>query len=161
MKRSTIESWLQGPGDLQESEIEDVPRPGESVKVRGLAASFSNRAISDALEMKQTPKGDSISTVNTERLEILQFMHGVIEPKFSEPQARIVAEKYGPAFKRVVAEVDRLSGMDKESVEAAQQRFPSVGAGEDGPDLGDAAADGDSGSDVPARTGARAGDSGR
>ena len=36
MQRSSKDSWLGGPGDLAEAEVEDVPVAGESVKVRAL-----------------------------------------------------------------------------------------------------------------------------
>jgi hypothetical protein len=75
MARSTKESWLQGPGDVQEASVEDVPVKGESVLVRGLPAAYSNRAQSEALEL--------------------------------------------------IAEIDRLSGVNKEEIEAAQARFPN------------------------------------
>ena len=41
MARSTKESWLTGPGDLQEADVEDVPVPGQSVRVRALSARYS------------------------------------------------------------------------------------------------------------------------
>jgi hypothetical protein len=161
MARSTKEGWLTGPGDLEEAEVSDVPQKGQTVKVRGLPATYSNRAASKAMVATTTPKGDQTYTVNTEVMEILQFAYGCVEPKFTEDEARIVAEKYGPAFKRVVAKIDELSGVDKEAIERAEARFPGGGTGSPRADLGDADADGGGGSDVPPRAGARAGDSGR
>lgn len=144
MSRSTKEAWLTGPGDLKEAEIEDVPVDGSSVLVRGLPAAYSNQATSEALEMKTTPQGDQVATVNTARLEVLQFVHGVIEPEFNIDEARIIAEKYGPAFKKVVAKIDELSGIDKEALESAQARFPGERASKNGSDVGDAAPGGGS-----------------
>jgi hypothetical protein len=135
MGRSTKESWLQGPGDLKEAEVEDVPVPGESVRVRGLPAQYSNEAASEALEMKTIIKRgreEQIATVNTATMEVLQFAHGCLEPSFSPEEAKVIATKYGPAFKKVIAAIDDLSGVDKEAIEEAQARFPVGGAVENG-----------------------------
>lgn len=153
MARSTKDSWLQGPGDLEEADVEDVPVKGETVRVRGLPAAYSNQASSEALEMKTGPRGEQTATVNTEKLEVLQFAHGVIEPKFNVNEARVVAQKYGPAFKKVVAKIDELSGVDKEALEKAEARFPAGGTDEVGANGSDAAAGG-VGSAVDARAGA-------
>ena len=155
MARSTKSSWLEGPGDLKEAEVEDVPVKGETVQVRGLPAAYSNKAQSEALEMK-TIGSTQIATVNTARLEILQFAYGCVEPSFTVDEAQQVAERFGPAFKKVIAKIDELSGVDKESSADAEARFPGSGAG--------AADDGEAGDlrdsprrsrpPVPARAGA-------
>jgi hypothetical protein len=134
MARSSKESWLQGPGDVQEAEVKDVPVKGESVLVRGLPAAYSNRAQSEALELITGRRGEQSATVNTAKLEVIQFAAGCVEPKFSEQEAEVIAQKYGPAFKKVIAEVDRLSGVNKEEVEATRARFPNGGGGADGED---------------------------
>lgn len=126
MDRSTKDAWLSGPGDLKEDEVADVPVKGQSVKVRGLPAAYSNQASSEALEMKTI--GDTqIATVNTARLEVLQFAHGCIDPDFSEAEAQTIAERFGPAFKKVIAKIDELSGVDKEALEKAEARFQGGG----------------------------------
>lgn len=137
MQRSSKSSWLEGPGDLREADVEDVPVKGESVRVRGLPAAYSNQAQSEALELK-TVGQTQIATVNSDRLEVLQFAHGVIEPEFTVEEAEIISQKFGPAFKRVIAKVDELSGVDKEAIDKASARFPGSGAeptgeGEAGP----------------------------
>ena len=126
MARSTKDAWLKGPGDLATAEVEDVPVPGESVLVRGLPAAYSNQASREALKMT-TVGMDQIATVDTARLEVLQFAHGVIEPEFTVDEAQQIAEKYGPAFKKVIAKIDALSGVDKEAITDATARFPSGG----------------------------------
>lgn len=153
MSRSTKDAWLEGPGDLKESDVEDVPVKGQSVRVRALPAAYSNQAQSESLEMKQIGR-QSISTVNVAKLEVLQFHHGVIDPQFSLTEAEQIATKYGPAFKKVIAKIDELSGVDKEAIEDATARFPASGAGSNGADVGDATPAGSGGPDVPARAGA-------
>jgi hypothetical protein len=126
MERSQKSAWLEGPGDLKEADVEDVPVKGQSVRVRGLPAAYSNQAQSEALEMK-TIGNAQIATVNSARLEVLQFQHGVIDPTFSREEAEQVAQRFGPAFKKVIAKIDELSGVDKEAIENAEARFPGGG----------------------------------
>ena len=124
MDRSTKDAWLEGPGDLEEADVEYVPVKGQSVRVRGLPAAYSSQATSEAIEFKTTGKGEQLSTINQARLEVIQFAQGVIDPKFTEEDAKAISEKYGPAFKKVVAKITQLSGIDAEAVEMAQATFP-------------------------------------
>jgi hypothetical protein len=158
VKRSTKEAWITGEGDLKQAEVEDVPVEGASVLVRGLPAAYSAQASSEALEMRSTPRGDQIATVNQQRLELLQFVHGVIEPKFNVDEAAIVQEKYGPAFTKIIKAIDKLSGVDKEALVKAEARFQNGVSGETGGEVGDGASSGSAGPDVPARTGESSGD---
>jgi hypothetical protein len=147
------ESWLrEDAGDLKEAEVEDVPTEGESVRVRGLPAAYSNQASSEALELKTIGR-EQVATVNTARLEVLQFAHGVIDPEFSVEEAEAISKKFGPAFKKVIAQIDELSGLDKEAIEQAQARFPVGKPSESGQNLGDGTGLGSTRSPVPARTG--------
>jgi hypothetical protein len=160
MGRSKKSAWLEGPGDLTEAEVQDVPVKGESILVRGLPAAYSNRAQSEALELKQMGR-DTITTINTDRLEVLQFAHGCVDPQFTPEEAKVVSERFGPAFKKVIAEIDRLSGIDKEAIDEANARFQGSREGADGPELGDAASTGSDGSAVPTRAGAPVGNASR
>jgi hypothetical protein len=162
MGRSTKSAWLEGPSDLREADVEDVPVPGQTVRVRGLPAGYSNQAQSEATELKQV--GDSqFVNVNAAQLEVFQFAHGVIEPEFTVEEATEISNRFGPAFKKVIAKIDELSAVDKEAIEAAEARFP--GGRNGAPDGGEARvhapAAGSDGSDLPAPPGASAGDAGR
>ena len=156
MARATKKSWLEGPGDLQEADVEDVPRKGESVRVRGLPAAFSNQAASEALKMVTGPRGEQSATVDSARMSVIQFAHGCIDPEFTLEEAEQIAEKYGPAFNKVVAKIDELSGVDKEAIDDANARFRGGVSGEadGGSAESDAAANGRGGSPVPSGTGA-------
>lgn len=160
MARSTKSAWLEGPGDLREADVEDVPVAGQSVRVRGLPAAYSNQAQSEALEMKQVGL-EQVATVNTARLEILQFAHGVIDPAFTVDEAQQIAEKYGPAFRTVIAKIDELSGVDKEAISEASARFRTGETSQNGTELADANGTGDTEPDVPARVSAGTEDAGR
>lgn len=156
MSRATKEDWLEGAGDLKEAVVEDVPVKGKSIKVRALGAKFSNEAQTQATETR-TDGVQAFVTVNKAKLEILQFTHGVIEPKFTQEEAEKVAEKYAGAFFKTIDKIDEISSIDKEAIAEAQARFPDVDgetAAKASADNGDGPASGDSRSDVPVRAGA-------
>jgi hypothetical protein len=130
VERSTKQSWLEGPGDLREEDVQDVPVEGQTVRVRGLPAAYSNKATSEALELVTGTRGQQSATVNQHKLEVIQFAYGCVEPTFTEPEAEMVAQKYGPAFKKVIAKIDELSGVDKEAIEKTNATFPAGAEGE-------------------------------
>ena len=141
MSTSTKAAWLEGPSDLAEAVVEDVPVKGQSVKVRGLPAQFSNEAQSKALRMVTGNRGEQTATVDVAEMAVIQFQHGCVEPQFTYAEAKKVAERFGPAFHKVVEKIDELSGVDKEAIEEATTRFPVgvEGEGHDGAAESDAA----------------------
>lgn len=153
MARSTKATWLDGPGDLQEAEVEDVPVKGQNVRVRGLPAAYSNQASSEALELVTGRRGQQTTTINTARMEVLQFAHGVIDPQFTESEAELISQKYGPAFRKVIQKIDELSGVDKAAIEDANARFQDSGGSEAGTPSESVSA-GDGGPTVPSRASA-------
>lgn len=154
MAISTKESWLEGPGDLREDVVEDVPVKGQSVRVRGLSAAFSNQASSEGLEIHLNERGQQTTKADSAAVQVLQFHHGVIEPKFTLDETKKIAEKYGTAFIRVIEKIDELSGVDTKAVEKADATFPSDGAGKTGPAVESGASPGDSRPLVSTRAGA-------
>jgi hypothetical protein len=137
MQRSSKDSWLGGPGDLAEAEVEDVPIAGESVKVRALSAKYSAEVQG---QLKLVTEGrEQIAKIDVPTMELLQFQHGVIEPQFSRAEAEQIQERYG---------------IDKEAIEKVEQTFPAGSGGEEGSDVGNGVAPGDRGSDLHVRTGA-------
>jgi hypothetical protein len=153
---SSKEAWLDGPGDLAEAIVEDVPVKGASVKVRGLPAAFSNQAQSEALKLVTGARGEQSATVDTARMSILQFAHGCVEPKFTVDEAEKVAQKFGPAFNKVIEKIDELSGVDKEAIADANKQFRSgvEEPGDIGPVESDGSATAGSGPVVSGGTGA-------
>lgn len=161
MSRSTKSAWLEGPGDLREADVEDVPVKGQTVRVRGLPAAYSNEASSEALEWRTWPNGQQTATVNTAKLETLQFAHGCVDPQFTVDEARAISQKFGPAFKKVVAKIDELSGVDKEAITDANKRFQGGDAEpERSPRDANGTGAGSGRPDVPVRAGAGDGDAG-
>jgi hypothetical protein len=156
MSISTKDAWLEGPTDLAEAVVEDVPVKGQSVRVRALPAQFSNEAQSKALKMVTGSRGEQTAMVDVAAMAKLQFEHGVIEPKFTAAEVSKIAERYGPAFHKVVEKIDELSGVDKEAIEEASARFQDgvEGEGHAGETEPAPPAAADSGPAVPGGTGA-------
>jgi len=144
---SSKADWLEGPSDLAEAVVEDVPVKGKSIKVRALPAQFSNEAQSKALKMVTGNRGEQTATVDVAAMAVIQFAHGCVEPSFTVQEAQKIAERFGPAFNRVVEKIDELSGVDKEAIEEQTARFQTgVEEQENGGSVGaDAAATVDSG----------------
>lgn len=151
---------LLGASDLREQDVE-LPSIGATVRVRGLPAAYSNQAQSEALELITDVRGRQTAHVNTEKLESLQVLHGLIEPKLSSiEEARTFAQQCGPAFREVVRVIDELSGLDKEAIEKTNATFPAGGTEAPGAVVGDGAQNGSAGSDLPVRVGVGAEDDG-
>ena len=150
MERSQ-DAWLSGPSDLREADVEDVPVEGASVRVRGLSARYSAEVQG---QLKLVTEGrEQIAKIDVPSMELLQFVHGCVDPVFTEDEARRIQERFGPAFRKVVAKIDELSGIDKQAVEAVEERFHLGGASPDGP-ADDEVAAGSGRSDIPVRAGA-------
>lgn len=122
---SSKSDWLEGPSDLAEGVVEDVPSKGKSIKVRGLPAQFSNEAQSKALKMITGARGEQSATVDVAVMSTIQFAHGCVDPTFTIQEAEQIAKKFGPAFFKVVNKIDELSGVDKEAIESANDQFRS------------------------------------
>lgn len=151
---------LLGASDLVEREVQ-LPSIGGSVVVRSLPAAYSNEAASKALKMTEGSRGEQVATVDTAQLEILQALHGLVDPSLgSEAEARVFATRCGRAFKEVIRVIDEISGVDKEAIEATEARFPVGVEGANGTAVGDATPPGDGRPDVPVRVGAGTGDAG-
>jgi hypothetical protein len=156
MKRATRDAWLTGPGDLAEADVEDVPVKGMSVRVRALSAKYSAEMQA---QMKIERSGrEAVGRFDIAEMELLQFVHGCVDPSFNEAEARQIQEKYGAAFRKVIAKIDEISGIDKEAIEAAEQRFPAGGEDAARPLVGDGGSAGGlsavGGPDLPVRVGA-------
>lgn len=110
-------SWLTGATDLEEGEIY-IEAVGDTVRVRALSAGQLARIQDQCLSMKgETAKVDS------QRMAILKFVAGVIEPKFDEQEANVIAHRFGKAFSLVVDLIDEVSKASEEDVAAARARF--------------------------------------
>lgn len=137
-------SALLGASDLVERDV-DLPTIGGSVRVRSLPAAYSNEATSKALKLVSGPRGEQQATIDQAELELLQVLHGLVDPKLNSMEdARTFATNCGPAFKEVVRVIDDISGVDKEAIEEAAARFQNGSAEASGSDVDDATPDGGS-----------------
>lgn len=152
---------LLGKSDLREAEVE-LPSIGGSVLVRSLPAAYSNQAMSDALEVVTDSRGRQSASVNTQKLEALQVLHGLVDPKLDTlDEANGFALNVGSAWRTIVNKIDEISGIDKEAIEKANATFQAGGPGEGRPaSNGDASGPGAREPDLPVRSGVEAGDAG-
>lgn len=124
----TKDKLLQA-NDLEEREV-DLPTIGGSVKIRALPAAYSSQASSEAMELTTGRRGEQTAKVNTARLEQLQVFHALIEPKLDSPEeAGQFLQHCGPAARKLIDEIDEISGVNKQALEEAQARFPAGGEG--------------------------------
>lgn len=111
-------SWLDGPGDLFEMDIE-IPAINDTVKIRSLSAGQHARIQNESM----TVKGD-VMRFDNHRRQILTFLEGVVEPSdFSEDEINVIAHKYGPAFKLVVDAISEISESSEKAMERVRARF--------------------------------------
>jgi hypothetical protein len=154
---------LLGASDLREEEVE-LPSIGGSVRVRSLPAAYSNQAMSEALEVSTDQRGRQTATVNTAKLEALQVLHGLVEPKLNSIEdAYTFAQQTGVAWRLVVNKIDEISGVDKATIEKTNATFRSGASGEERPfvENGNSAVQGSDGSDLSVRSGVGVGDADR
>ena len=111
MARLSKDALLKA-SDLRTKEIE-LETIGGSVVVQGLSAAYSNQASSEALEMKTTARGDQIASVNTAKLETIQVLHGLVEPKLDTiEEAEQFMQNCGPAAKAIVEATANFTDAD-------------------------------------------------
>lgn len=133
---------LLGASDLTEKTV-DVPSLGDGaqVRVRSLAAAYSNQAISEAMETQVTRRGEQTSRVNTAKLEALQVLHGMIEPQLlTLDEVMAFQQRVGRAWRVIVDKIDEISGVDKEAIEKANEQFQHGGPAEAGAVVGNGSA---------------------
>jgi hypothetical protein len=145
---------LLGASDLVEREV-DLPSIGGSVKVRSLPAAYSNQAMSEALEMVTGRRGEQTAHINTAKLEALQVLHALVEPKLNSiEEANVFSQRCGPAWRTLVGVIDEISGIDKETIEKTNAAFQPGGSGEGGDVVGNGVGARDSGPDLHLRASA-------
>jgi hypothetical protein len=99
--------------DLTEETV-DVPEWGGAVKVRGFSKG-------EQMEMRKEATVDT--KIDTDRLEILMFVHGVSEPKFTADDMAALRQKAAGAVDRVLKRITILSGISEEAVAEAEKQF--------------------------------------
>ena len=109
----TKEDVLNAP-DIREKVVE-VPEWGGSVKVKTFTRAqhqvMRERAVIDGVFSKN-------------RYEMLMFVEGVVEPKFTESDVEAILQKSSTAVGRVMEEILSVIGAGPEGVASAQMKFP-------------------------------------
>lgn len=97
-------------------EVIDVPEWGGSVKVQ----SFTKKGQQQVRELATVD-----DEIDPERLEMFMFIHGVIDPQFTDDTFELLRDKNAGVIDRILQRIMSLSGMDAESLTRAQEKFPN------------------------------------
>lgn len=147
---------LLGATDLEEREIE-LPSIGGSVRIRSLAAAYSNQANSEATEVVNSEhRGRTRQTItlNGAKLEALKVLHALVEPKLNSIEdAYTFSQRCGPAWITLVKAIDDISGIEPEAIARTEAMFHPDRPGEAG-ESGNGAGTGDARPDLDVRVGA-------
>lgn len=108
----SVEQIMAAP-DLRERVV-SVPEWGGSVRVRGFT-----KGRQQALRHQATVKG----VIDSDRLELLMFVHGVVEPVFTADHAQALTEKSAGAVEAVLKAILEVSGMTPEARQDAERSF--------------------------------------
>jgi hypothetical protein len=111
-KRLSSEDILKGTG-LIEKEI-TVEQWGGTVMVREFSKAKQQQL------RKEASVGDEI---NSDKLELLMFIHGVIDPIFSEQDYAVLREKSAMAIDKVLKEIMAISGLGDTVIAESEKRF--------------------------------------
>ncbi len=113
MEILSVEKIL-GADDAPQAEV-DVPEWGGQVVVQALRKGKQ-------LEMRRhctNPDG----TMDGERLELMMFVYGVVEPTFTVEQAELLKDKAAGPIDRINRVILELSGLTQEAMKAADKSF--------------------------------------
>lgn len=102
-----------GADDLARETV-PVPEWGGDVVVSALSV----RAL-NACQRKATVAG----VVDPEKMTVQMVIEGMVEPKMSDDQAGQMADKSAAVMNRIGARILVLSGVDPQTIEAAEARF--------------------------------------
>jgi len=111
----TVDQILEAQ-DLDEREM-DVPEWGGKIKIR---------AITNGQRHKIRTKATRGGTIDEERMQLLLFIAGVVEPKFSEEHAGALRNKSSGVFDRVLTEIANVSHFNVNGVTTGQTSAEAV-----------------------------------
>lgn len=122
--------------DLKEKTVRIDAFEGDVV-VRPLAALFASEAQGSAAELTTDDDGNQVARINQKKLEVLQVLHGLVEPKLNSTiEVEQFLKQWGPGGQEVIRAIDEASLIDKEAIAATATKFPAGegGEGTDGAD---------------------------
>ncbi len=112
VKLLSVDEILECP-DLEER-IVPVPQWKGSVKVRGFTKAQQQQIRKDAKHQDK---------IDADRVEMLMFIRGVIEPKFDEETYERLREKSAEAIDTVLKAIIGASGISEEAMKEAEATF--------------------------------------
>lgn len=115
METLTAEQLLAAK-DFVEEHV-DVPEWGGCVKVRTLSMGARYRIAEGSATLKGREQ-----RVDSVRLAVLTLLHGIVDPKLTEEQAILLAEKNASAVERVIQAIWRASALDTETAKNESPR---------------------------------------
>lgn len=118
MTMLTAEAILNA-SDLTEATVE-CPEWGGSVLVRSLTKAKVQELRTQATVLT-VKNGKPEEEVDSKKLELLMFIHGVVEPAFSADQVEAIAGKANAPVDRVTKKVLEISGLAPNAVKEAEK----------------------------------------
>ena len=117
LKILSVEDILAAP-DIRE-QIVEVAEWGGSVRIR----SFSKKRQQELRHQAEVPDRGGRRRIDNDKLEMMLFIHGVVEPIFMENHYAQLREKSAGAMDRVLKAVMDLSGLRDTAVTEAEATF--------------------------------------
>jgi hypothetical protein len=99
--------------NLQEKEIE-IPQWDGNVMIR---------EFSKAKQQQIRKEATMSDVIDVDKLELLMFIHGVIDPVFSEQDYYSLREKSAVAIDAVLKEIMAISGLNETAIKEAEKQF--------------------------------------
>jgi len=109
----TVEEILAAP-DIHDEEV-DCPEWGGKVVVRGFTKAKQQQLRREAV--------DDEGELDMEKMEMLIFTNGVVEPPLNAEQVELLKEKSAAVIDRILERIMDLSGMTEAVNKEAQKSF--------------------------------------
>lgn len=111
-KRLSTEAILK-LSPLKEKEV-PIEQWGGSVLIREFSKAKQQQLRRDATLGEE---------INSDRLELLMFIHGVVDPVFTEQDYLTLQEKSAMAIDTVLKEIMAISGLNESAIKESEKRF--------------------------------------
>jgi hypothetical protein len=108
------EDILKTASSLREKEIE-VAEWGGSVKIKEFTKLVQQRIRKEAKGIEDE--------IDMDRMELLMFIHGVIDPVFTEENYENLRQTSASAIDKVLKEITMLSGITEANIKEAEKKF--------------------------------------
>jgi hypothetical protein len=116
---------ILGATDIHDVTVE-VPEWGGSVVVRPLTKRIQRDIRREATVNVFDPStGESHEELEDDKLELLLFQRGLVQPQITLEQAEQLLDRSASAFDRVLKSVTQESGLNKGAVTEAEKQFPA------------------------------------